>query len=305
MKSIQFKAFPSPIKLSDHQFALIPSIKPSHTANGIYTYNTTVDDWEKYIDYPPYFQSSGHTAAFDIHNNIMYVINSRGDLYECNGNSQKVQLIFEVGGFGSYPGLVLINDEFHIFGKRRHAIYHRKNKTFTEKLIPNQYKFYTKSVQYLQSKNIILIFSSINMKIYLYSLSNYQWSEKDVPLLSLSPAIATTFDERFVIMIGQTKFDYIWIYDVEKNEFLQSKIRSPSLGVESRAIVMSDDYVHTHDSLISGFVGESFDGSLPLDIIIMIQNCVGGEDLHIIERNGKHWKIDMRTVLNTSKISNF
>ena len=304
LKSIGFRFFPTPIKLNDNQFALVPTrwLDGKNEKDGIYAYDTRINDWHRVFAYPKDLKTSSHSAIFDKDRNTIYIFNSSGTLLKCDLKTQTVEIIPHTR-FGSYPGFVMIKDILHIFGySRTHEIYDIKNKKFTPDSPPDDVIF-GRSATYLKSKNVIIFV--MESKVYKYSLLDRKWSVENIETKSglaikRSTAITATVDDKYVITIEDgsqgRKNKGIFIYDVDRNFFLKSKVKSPLNENSCKIIIMNDE--HTSELLTFGFVRNVFN-ELPVDIINTIVNWVTAEDLHLIENavDGKHWRIGLHEIL--------
>ena len=309
LKSIGYRFFPTPIKISETQFAVVPSrwtIK--HTGqgekdfiDGIYAYDTNKNDWHKIFDYPKDLKTSSHSAVFDKNKNVIYIFNSSGDLLKCDLKTQQLDKLQRdpQSTFGSYPGFILENNKIHIFGEGEHAIYDIDNEIFAFQPSTG-YTSHGKFITYLPTKNMIAIIEE--NEIQKYSLLDKKWSTTNIKskadtISGFTVASAVTSDDKYVIMMNTTK--EIWLYDVDTNVYSKSVGKNPSNENKYRAIIMSDGY--TSDLLTFGYVRSMFD-NLPLDIIDMIANWVTNEYLHLIEnvpKGGKHWRIPLYEILQT------
>ena len=207
LKPFKYEFFPSPIKLNDNQFALVPSKWSSNSdrsADGIYVYDLSINDWNKIIDYPKDITSNSQTALYHKERNSIYVLNAQNGLLQFNLTTKEMKILDKnVQGFDSYPGLVLVGDEIHMFAayNLKHAIYNCSNDTITHQTLPIEIgRFFSKSTLYLQTRNIILIFASDLQKIYEHSLLNHKWSIRDVKIPNNSAAICATSDEKYIII---------------------------------------------------------------------------------------------------------
>ena len=269
-------------------------------ADGIYAYDTRINDWNKIIDYPDNLTTNSHTTLYHKGRNSIFILNAQPQFLQFDLTTKTMKCLHEnIEGFGSYPGLVLVDNNIHMIGRSGsehiHNIYNCKNSTIAPSVLPDKgYSFYTKSVTYLESKNIILIFDDEEDKIHEYSLSNHNWIERKVNIPMYAPAIAATRDDRNIIVIGG---ENIFIYNVDENVFVKSKVKSPT-KTKCRAIIM--DNVRDSDLLVFGYLKNAFDGLVPLDVMNMITNWIKYQDLHLIQNlDGQHWKIDVAKILQS------
>ena len=304
LESIEYEYFPKPIQINNHQFALVPSrwggSNVNDPADGIYAYDTNINEWNKIIDYIKDITTNSHSALYHKQTNSIYVLNAQNALTKYDITAQKVNILHkDIKGFGSYPGFVLVGDEIHMFGayKSTHTIYNCKENTLTPQRLDEEYKFYPYSTTYIKSKNIILIFARYTNKIHVYSLLNREWSEINVDKMVRSEAI-TAIDDKYIVVI-----DYsgdIYLYDIDTNAWLKSKIQSPIGRGTCKALYMDDK--ESSNLLAFGFVRDLVDDLLPLEVMNMIANWVKNEWLYLIRnsKKGKHYKIRMDDILNSA-----
>ena len=296
LKSMGFKFFPSPIKLNDNKFAIAPSRWLNHdTTDGIYAYDTTIDDWNKIIDYPKSLTTNSHSALYDNDANAVYICNAQGMLLKFDITAQTMKVVAKKGKFGSYPGFLLIDDLIHIFGRNYHKIYSPISETLTDKVMPDGVKFIGRTAVYLESKRMALIFS-VNERIW--TLSDDKWNVINIKAPTGIVAIAATSDEMYLIMI---KSNYeIFIYDIEQNTLSLSKIRVPTSSYDKRVIIMNGIGDRYKCSLLTfGFVRGIMEELLPDDIMNIIANWIGDEYLYLLEtkQDGCHWRIPLEEIL--------
>ena len=306
LKSIRFRFFPAPVKISDDEFVLVPSkFQPYDVAEGIYAFNTKRNDWNKIMNYPKDCKPCSHSVLYDKDKRSIYIFNNDGKLLQFNLNEQKMEVVYQAINFGKYPGFILSNDKFHIFSCYDHGVYDRINKSFTAS---SKWPLY-KSALFLKSKNVILIFSEIaprrTSKVYLYSISKQQWTEKYVKRTHQGSTFVVASDDKYVISFGgyETPDGYgnveatrnISVYDVDNNKIYFSKIICPDLmKVDAKAVIM------TGNVLTLGYIRNGFDQSLPLDITKIIVQFVNEEYVHLIENKGSHhWRIRVDQILAT------
>ena len=304
LKPINFEFFPQLLKLNDHEFALVPSRRANdkqalYKPDGIFAFDTNINDWHKIIDYPTDLTTTSHSAVFHKEKNCIYVLNySTHQLLEFDLTSQKMTKIDqEMTGFDCYPPLVLDGDEIHIFGNKdppTHTIYDCKKKSISN--IPGgddeTTRFNMHSFVHLASKKILLRFSITLQKLLIFSLSDRKWSETSCKVPDGIKTFALTTDDKHIIAISK---DEIFVYDVEENIFSKSKVIPKD--VYGRAIIMNNE--KESNFLTFGFIRECLDELLPMDIMNIMVNWIKEESLYLIQNQlrGQHWKINMDRIM--------
>ncbi len=95
--------------------------------------------------------------------------------------------------------------------------------------------------------------------------------------------------------------DIITIYDFKTNKFRQSSIKCPKKR-RFKAVMANNSQ---NDELLTfGFVNECFRSSqfndiqvLPYYLVKLIGNWVCYEFIHIVADDGKHWRLNIDTIL--------
>ena len=286
--------FQYPIKLNHHQFAIVPTKDAEdkesspYYSDGIYAYDINTNDWNKIMNYPKNITTVRHGAVFHEESNCIYIVNrnrvntQKSKLLQFDLETQTMTIVLKnVEGFGTYPGLVSLGDEIHIFGvPGTHGIYDCNKNTLIYQKLPEGYAIHRRCVVYLKTKHVILIFAYYTNKIYLYSLSTHKWIEKDIDtkerLTNIN--IAATCDDKYIIVIHDRR---ISVLDVDTNVLLRSNIEDECLRYSLKVIVMVDQ--RKTGLVASGFVRKYFDKLWPLDIVNMIRDWIMYESLYMLE----------------------
>eukprot|EP01084_Bolivina_argentea_P288615 495393_1 len=316
----KFQFFPKPIPINGHQFVLAPSYY-MRSIDGIYTFNTNTNEWIKLLDYPDHdnFRSDSHSTSFDKKNQIIYLCN-RSQLLRFNLKTKSVEIVSTNINFGSYPGLVYVNDHIHIIGGEntdQHLIFDEKKNNFNEIYSFNTVTnlLFGHSILYMKSRNSILLFGSKSQltapAISEFSMVNKKWNEwkMEIPDSVYYSATVSTKDEQYIFILGGYLSGGGWsndifVFDVKRDAFFKSSIKCP-LRTQYRGVIMKNDY---KDELLTfGFIHKLFiDGTmndvqeLPCYIIKLISEWVSNDYIHLIEFNsGKHWKISVDHILSS------
>ena len=228
----------------------------------------------------------------------------------------------------------IVNGDFHVIGgyiSRDHMIWDPK----TERFI-SQYTFPTyewdKCLEnagcvYVASRNMLLLFGGYDAgiiqpldAIWKYDLMKKQWKKvSTLPLALQSFGFALTFDEKYIIIFGGMSSDFhynhdIWIMNVDTFDVKKSKIKCPGydeeidpeeIDSEWKAVVANDR--NRMGVVVTGFIRkcwleEEIVKNLmfpPYDVIQLIKTWCVMDNVHLISREGDHWRMSVTDLLNS------
>ena len=117
LATFPFQYFPKPLSLNSSSFVVVPQRYSACKGDGIYTYHIDRDEWEKIIPYQSKLETSSHSAALDINNNVVYIYGDENNLYRFDLSAKKQLPTIPVRQpFGSHPRMEFINDSLHLIG---------------------------------------------------------------------------------------------------------------------------------------------------------------------------------------------
>lgn len=202
---------------------------------------------------------------------------------------------------------IMINDELHIiggYGNYNHLKYNKVSKKFDvlhdiEFCYPQLIKIKDKVISFGGYKNGYLD------EIHEYNINDNTWSklQNSVPVKLIIDGIAAILNEQYVLLFGgnhaATCHKEIWIYSVNDQSFKESKVECP--GQRGGQVFKTGD-PEQDELLVYGYIRSYWNDSFPpRDIINIIYKFFANEWIHLIERDGKHWRINMLDIVNNTK----
>eukprot|EP01083_Nonionella_stella_P113961 336453_1 len=325
-----------PISISKNEFVVAPE-KLHSNIYGLYKYKSNEDPkqgkWEKegFIEYP-LDVTKDHTLALDKENNVLYIQNRANyvmqfDLNTRTATAVKANKKYNVLNTYVFASAVFINGAFNVIGGSRsnfHMVWNNEIETFSS-MGCNRYRFkefetgfYGHTVVYIgkarQNKNILLLFGGVDAingerldTIFRFDGNDKKWNRLELTLPKKLAFIASvvTQNERYVILCGgeigaETHTDAIYVYDIDKNELLQSRIKCPNARSKYGAAILSDYTPIEAQTLVSGYLRQCLKiKDFPLDIVWVIKLLINREYLHLLQSDrGTHWRIDIADIIS-------
>eukprot|EP01084_Bolivina_argentea_P194407 333549_1 len=324
LKSFPLGGIYAPTAISHNQFVVAPNktVNKLFSADKLYQYNSNSDKkWNEYIKYPNHLVwSTDHCIAFDAEKQLLYVHNRQANmlLFDIKSQQSKVFTIkskFDVRNAYTNASVVIINNTFHLIGGMRntkHITFNNKLKTFSSHLHyfkDFQTGFYGHCLAHIKRKNmeILLLFggtAAYDAKsldcIYKYDVLKMMWSKVETKLpkkLSFISCVVPQ-NQKYVILFGGVENEYnyadsIYVYDIDNNKILESKIKCPNKQNTFGAVIQSDFSNIQTELLIEGYLRNVFEvKNYPMDIVSVVKLLFNAEYVHLTQVNkGTHWKI--------------
>ena len=314
------------LPFSDHEFLIVPQPRIDNElaiADGIYKYDSIIDNWVKIMDYPRHFlqSSSIHRASIDVDNKIIYICNE-SKLIEIDLNHKTMTELCDIN-IGAYPGVFYANNKVHILralktksGCNNHFIFDLKSNELTVHASLAGIRLFP--LLYSKKKNGIIA-------AYAYQNTDQEWMG-DIRILKSDnewesmqglksyffAGAALTTDEDYILLMHRTPpqrkmcYHFVWIYNMQTGSMIKSDIELPCQDHFSSIITRNKK---KEDLIVFGFVhkyqekfGDEF-MIIPDYIIQVIGNWVCCEHLHVISHLGQqkrnHWCIDIDTIFKS------
>ena len=254
----------------------------------------------------------------------IYICNNSGKIGLYDVSKQEIQFKHSIDRTGGYPEILYIDNNIHIIGaysSRTHKMVSiSSDKKYTEILIKQfgiDFSLFGHRMIHSQKRNSILLFAAgKNEHVYEYLFKTAEWRQLDKiipPEHLLWSGMVITSDQRNIIFLGgrtqnSDHRDTISIFDIDEMKFKTSSITTPSPGLY-RAVSIGNK--QRDDLLAVAWIKKCWKSAefknmmhLPDDIIRMIQNWIGKEDIHLIgfekhEIAGYHWKIGVDSIFKS------
>ena len=252
----------------------------------------------------------------------IYICNNAGNIGLYDVSKRRIRFKHSLDRTGGYPEILYTDNNIHVIGaysNRFHKIISiNSDDKYTELIVKQfgmDFNLFGHRMIHSQKRNSILLFAAgKNEHVYEYSFKTQEWRELDgiiPPEHILWSGMVITSDQRNIIFLGgrtqnSDHRDTISIFDIDEMRFKTSCIRTPQSGLY-RAVLIGNR--ERDDLLAVGWIKKCWKSAefknmmnLPDDIIRMIQDWIGNDDIHLIgfekhEFAGYHWKIDVDSIL--------
>eukprot|EP01084_Bolivina_argentea_P181832 313987_1 len=331
LKSFPLGGVKNPIVINHKEFIVAPNKSPKFNINALYKYTGGIENkWNEYIKYPSDLPlTSDHVLAFDDEKQLLYVHNRQAyillfDIKSQECKSLKINHMFDVRNAYTNSTGIIINNEFNIIGGMRnksHITFNNKLRTFSShKYIFNAFQtgFYSHGSVCVKRKNmeVVLLFGgmdAMNSKgvdtIYKYDIIKKKWSKEKITLPNKLSQISCvlTQNKKYVILFGGVVDEYlytddIYIYDIDNNRILKSRVNCPNKQHRYGSVILSDYSNIQSQLLICGYLRQVFKiNNFPLDVVSVIKLLFNAEYVHLIQCNkGTHWKILVAEIISNA-----
>eukprot|EP01084_Bolivina_argentea_P302021 521228_1 len=316
--------FTRPLSLNKSEFVIALSDTTS-ASRGIYIYNINHDKWEKIIDYPSR-EILAHASAYLQQTKILYVYNVWSSLLAFDLETKSMICVQKNDsiGWGIYPQIFFLQNELNVIGFSKHNAVNTTHSIYkiNENNLQLMHTFPMTFVGYkiikIKSKEIILFggcHSTANTclnDVYRYSFSGtwHKLSVKMPKTLAYFGIVCTRNDEYIIILGGQCnglssqykESDDIFIYDVKRNQFYQSKVKCP-IRSTCKAVITGDEL---YDTLLTfAYVNDCYKlnmfsdlEAMPHYLIKFMSKYLCNEKINLLSgRKGLHWRINVDDIL--------
>ena len=229
---------------------------------------------------------------------------------------------------GYLSTLIFINGDLHIIGGHNydqndlysHYIWNKENKstkhihTFTEQGIKGNFSGF--GLVYAKKRGELYLLGGFDDgrvnnqwrrdEIFRYRVSAQKWSKLDLklPRRMNNFGCVITKDERYIICCAglndeddPPSYKDIIVLDLNIMKFLSVDMKFPHNRI-GRAIIMDDN--ERNDLLTHGFIRREvmkYNVDIPFEIIELLCNWHVDEYMHVVNEEGKHWKINVDDIM--------
>lgn len=290
------------LKLNEQQFVFVSD---DVDWEGFYIYNLHLQEFVRWIEYPPDTKKLEYCLQFDAIRNILYCTGYNIpifmiDIQDCK---LKTKTTLIEGGMGT---ILNVNGTIHLIGgiySDKHLVLNHDTRDVSE-----IYNFETPldldiSLIHVYSKEMMLMIEGRN--IWKYKLNTQKW-EKNIKLpfdhQALSPIL--TSDEKYII-ISTHDGGGIFVLDISSDDYLlfQSDIRIPW----KQSHLMTKTGGLKDELLVTGWIRSKFKSSAfqgtpqpPMYLMTTISQWYSQEELHCIDPYSKqHFIIKIKHIFSS------
>ena len=296
-------------------------------------FNTKQNDWTKYeSEIDQYmFAYEGEPIAYNSNTGTIYAAGQEKiTMMDIQG------VIKQKSNFEEYESkdvfhsaVIFVDDTLHIIGgvcyeedKNRFYSHHiwdqgSKSTKLIHKFPDIKGNFSGMGLVHAPKRNELILLSGFDYgrqdnqwrldEIYTYSVSKQEWRKLDnirLPHTMNNFGCVITKDERYIICCAGLNdgegpsYKDIFVVDLQLMKIFQVDMKFPHNRI-CRAIIMSDD--EKNDLLSHGFIRHEIKKhgiDIPFEIIELLCIWNSIEYLHVMNEQGKHWKINVDDVIN-------
>lgn len=329
LTKFHIRYFAEPQFINNEEYIVIPHKQESVRSDGIYSYNIKNNKFTKIIDYPTRenYQVYAQTSAYDPKHNCIYLsfvkdlaVSNTRHILRIDLNTKKLDILSQYESNGNFSTLIVIDNKLHQIGggdKPIHSMWDL-SKLQDENYKKVEYKLHGSQTErlrntgliYLKSRNCLLLFGGARRNdpsdsIHEFSLTDNKWIELNtkLPRRVSEFGIVKTRSERYVIIMGGSMRDEIYIFDTRDNTIKTSKIKTPVRENFHAAITNNNNEMLTFAFIRDCYRDKEFEDvpQIPLSLMDLIAEWCINDEIYLLQlAEGHHWRINVDTILNAT-----
>ena len=300
-------SYSNPIMIDNDNYIVI-------NKDAVYTYNISTNQWHKPKKLKRIDSSYKHTEyviatefdnkkcmlslcmAYPKYNAIRWVelkLNESKLRWSHKSNPELLHL-------DQSGNIKISGDELHVISDT-HSIWNASTSTF-DKIYDFEETKKNSIVIYGNVKPMLILIQNGNKNcVYEYYIKLKEWKKIILPVsrpdLSKMPCVLCYERDKYVLLIGGTLSENIWIYDTEKHTFTKSHVKCPCKGGLFRGTIMNN--YDKAELLLSGYLRRMQDVFIVKDVIPLVHEMMVEHYIYLLQlKTGDHLRILLSDILS-------